>query len=166
MSGPTGRTATHVNGVAVDFPWKVNVNSVAVSSDGLWLYFGAMHSTALYRVPLYALTGEYNTTIAPSHFADKPASNGITVYEGKILISDINNSGIAMIDEQTKHMVTLCTDKELFRWPAHITVADGHAYVAASAVHELTAGLASAPYHIISIDLFELDDMEEDEVEL
>ena len=53
-----------VNGVPLDFPWAVGVDSIAISADGKWLYYASIYDLSLYRVATHELTGLYNTTLA------------------------------------------------------------------------------------------------------
>ena len=55
--------AATVNGEPLDFPWKVGVDSIAISSDGKWLYYASIYDQHLYRVATDSLNGLYNTTL-------------------------------------------------------------------------------------------------------
>jgi streptogramin lyase len=80
--------------------FAVGVDGIALSPDEQWLYYATMSHDTLYRIPTAALLdaklSESELAATIEAVGQKPQSDGITVdTQGNILITDIENGGIA-----------------------------------------------------------------------
>ena len=84
-------------------PWRVAANAIALSDDGETLYFGAMTSRTLYRVPTAALRQAAFEEGAPDASAEiraaraKPITDGIArCADDTLVMTDIEASRLAV----------------------------------------------------------------------
>jgi hypothetical protein len=83
--------------------FAVGLDGIELSSDGLWLYYGAMSHDTLFRVPTAALADTQLSTkdlaARIERVGRKPLSDGITLdAAGNVLITDIEQGGIARMN--------------------------------------------------------------------
>jgi sugar lactone lactonase YvrE len=99
---------------------RIGINPIALH-DG-HLYYGAMHGTKLFRVPVDALTNAEldSSQIAESvqfyFYAEKPISDGISIdQQGNIYLylGDLPNNAIAVIHTDDRRLETLARDARL-----------------------------------------------------
>jgi sugar lactone lactonase YvrE len=83
--------------------FAVGVDGIEISADGQWLYFGAMTHDRAFRLPMAALKDAKLDDTALGRLIEeigpKPMSDGIALdAQGRLLITDIENGGIARLD--------------------------------------------------------------------
>jgi sugar lactone lactonase YvrE len=140
---------------------RVGVNPIALDHDNHWLYYGPMHGTSLYRIPVADLL---NTTLDEKALAErverygrKPVCDGITIdNDGNIYVTDIENNAIGVIGRDGEYRVYL-QDPRL-SWPDAFSFGpDDRIYTVANQLHKsalLHGGLqtAAAPFYVFSFE--------------
>lgn len=138
-------------------PLRIAVDSIALSRDGQWLYYGAVNGSRLYRVPADALTDETVSAEALAakveNFASKSLSDGLTTDDaGNIYLSDMEHSAVHRMTPDG-NLETLISDP-LLRWPDGFSFGpDGSLFVTCSALQDVLfrsdeSVRAHAPYQI------------------
>lgn len=138
-------------------PLRIAVDSIALSRDGRWLYYGAVAGSRLYRVRTSDLVDasldEGTLASRVEDFAPKTLSDGLTTDdEGGIYLSDMQHSAIHRIGSDGR-LETLVADPRL-RWPDGFSFGpDGWLYVTCSALQDVlfrdeSAVPAHAPYQV------------------
>lgn len=149
-----GRDMTLLGGLAT---MRIPVDSIALSRDGKWLYYGAVTGSRLYRIAaadlIDASLDDDALAARVQDFAAKTLSDGLTTDDaGGIYLSDMEHSAVHRMDPQGK-LTTLLADDRL-RWPDGFSFGpDGWLYVTCSALqHVLFLGdddiRSHAPYQI------------------
>ena len=139
------------------FAIRPGVDSIALDRNGDWLYYAAVTSQWLYRIPTKALRdpqlSEKQLAQKVEKFAPKTVSDGITTdLKGNVYITDFEHSAIHMIG-QDKKLTTLLRDKRL-RWPDGLSFGPEQSlYITCSALQHVIMKSQSeikqhAPYHI------------------
>jgi sugar lactone lactonase YvrE len=144
----------------------VGVDGIELSADGQWLYYAAMTHDRIYRLPMAALLDAKLDAAALAarieEVAAKPMSDGITLdAQGRLLITDIENGGIARIDVQAgapAKLQTLVKSPQVIWADGVVAVPDGQVVFTDSAIpayiHQLAAPpslerlSAARPYHL------------------
>jgi sugar lactone lactonase YvrE len=123
------------------FAVRPGVDSIALSPDGDWLYYGAVTSPQMYRVRTRHLKnpalpskelGGWVTT-----FARKPMSDGLTIdLSGNIYITAFADSAIVRMAPDGS--LTPLVQAPRLRWPDGLGFGpDGYLYVTCSALHQV-----------------------------
>lgn len=146
--------------------FAVGVDGIELSADGQWLYFAAMTHDRVFRLPMAALLdatqGDAALAAKIEDIGPKPMSDGIALdAQGRLLITDVENGGIARLDPQApapRRPQTLVKSPEVV-WADGVVVApDGAIVFTDSAIpayiHQLAAPpsierlSAARPYHL------------------
>lgn len=138
-------------------PLRIAVDSIALSRDGKWLYYGAVTGSRLYRVPAADLVDDGLVAAALASrvetFADKTLSDGLTTDDdGNVYLSDMEHSAVHRLRPDST-LETLLADSRL-RWPDGFSFGpDGFLYVTCSALQHVLFGSEAdvrnaAPYQI------------------
>jgi len=120
---------------------RIPVDSIALDTQGEWLYYGAVTGSWLYRVRTADLNDTSLSADALSakveRFAPKTLSDGLTMdREGNIYLSDMEHSAIVRLG-QDRALTTLVKDPRL-RWPDGFSFGpDGWLYVTCSALQHV-----------------------------
>ena len=139
---------------------RVGINPIALDRDSLWLYYGPMHGTSMYRVKardlLNPLLSEHVLAARVERYSAKPICDGISIDNaGNIYVTDVVNNAIGMIDITRRYRI-LVKDARL-SWPDAFSFGpDGKLYTVANQLHKtpaLNAGEMEAipPYFIFRI---------------
>jgi sugar lactone lactonase YvrE len=144
----------------------VGVDGIEISADGQWLYYAAMTHERVYRVPMSALLDVQLDAAALAarieEVGAKPMSDGITLdAQGRLLITDIENGGIARMDVQAaapRSLQTLVKSSKVIWADGVVAAPDGQVVFTDSAIpayiHQLAAPpslerlTAARPYHL------------------
>lgn len=122
-------------------PLRIAVDSIALSRDGTWLYYGAVTGSWLYRIRVADLLDE---TLSPGalgarvkRFAAKPLTDGLTTDDDEnVYLSDMEHSAIHRLDVEGR-LETLVADPRL-RWPDGFSFGPGGMlYVTCSALQDV-----------------------------
>jgi sugar lactone lactonase YvrE len=129
--------------------FSVGVDGIEISPDGQWLYFATMSHERLYRVPMAALLDEKLDDAALAaklvDLGKKPLSDGIALdKEGRVLITDIENGGLARMDAQGK-LQTLVKSKRVIWADGVVQAPDGSIVFTDSAIPAYIDQLARPP---------------------
>lgn len=138
---------------------RVGINPITIDVDCAWVYYGAMHGTALYRVRTRDLLDD---KLSPEELASrvesfgrKPPSDGISMdAAGNVYVTDVGASGIGVTAPDGSYRL-LFRDAERLCWPDAISAGpDGFMYVTVNKLHrtaQLNAGKdeSEPPYYII-----------------
>jgi sugar lactone lactonase YvrE len=122
-------------------PLKFGVDSIGLDRNGEWLYFAALNSGILYRIPTVDIDRfkDYPVQLAAciEKFADITLSDGITTdLRGNIYLTDIEHSAVVRV-RPTGELETLIKDRRL-RWPDGFSFGPhGWLYVTGSALNEV-----------------------------
>ncbi|HXC49858.1 MAG TPA: L-dopachrome tautomerase-related protein [Candidatus Limnocylindrales bacterium] len=138
-------------------PLRIAVDSIALSRDGAWLYYGAVTGSRMYRIrasDLLDSTLDAGTLASRVEvFADKTLSDGLTTDDaGNVYLGDMEHSAIHRLHPDGR-LETLLIDAHL-RWPDGFSFGpDGYLYVTCSALQQVlfrpdTEIRAGAPYQI------------------
>ncbi|HEY2773373.1 MAG TPA: L-dopachrome tautomerase-related protein [Candidatus Binatia bacterium] len=122
-------------------PLRIAVDSIALSRDGQWLYYGAVTGSRMYRVRASDLvdTSLDAATLASrvENFADKTLTDGLTTDDaGNVYIGDMEHSAIHRLKPDGS-LETLVADPRL-RWPDGFSFGPGGMlYVTCSALQDV-----------------------------
>jgi len=120
---------------------RIPVDSIALDTEGEWLYYGPVTGSWLYRVRTADLN---DSSLAPEalstrveRFAPKTLSDGLSMdREGNIYLSDMEHSAIVRLGRD-RLLTTLVKDPRL-RWPDGFSFGpDGWLYVTCSALQHV-----------------------------
>ena len=152
---------------ALGLPLQIAVDSIALSTDGERLYFGALTGSSLYSIDTAALRQKHLAAdllaerVRPH--ADKPSSDGIVAdSEDNLYLTAIEDDSIWVVKTDTAPQV-LARSAELLSWPDGLhLLPNGHSlYVTASELqHVIGADLDllpnQRPFRILRIPLPEV----------
>jgi len=143
------------------FTVRPNVDSIALSRDGKWLYFASVNDEKLYRIWTEDLL---DTSIDSDvlgtrvqEFINKTQSDGMTTdSEGNIYYGDMEHSAVLRINTRFSEPITetLFQDDKLLRWPDGFSFGpDGYLYFTCSSLQHVifksAANIAEhGPYHL------------------
>ncbi|MFN2425527.1 MAG: SMP-30/gluconolactonase/LRE family protein [Candidatus Binatia bacterium] len=122
-------------------PLRIAVDSIALSRDGTWLFYGAVNGSRLYRARVADLV---DPSIEPvdldkrvEAFADKTLSDGLTSDDfGNVYVSDMEHSAVHRLSPDGR-LETLLADERL-RWPDGFSFGPGgYLYVTCSALGQV-----------------------------
>jgi len=122
-------------------PLRIAVDSIALSRDGTWLYYGAVTGSRMYRVRTADLRDDHLDAAAlgarVEKFADKTLSDGLTTDDaGNVYLGDMEHSAIHRLRPDGT-LETLLADEHL-RWPDGFSFGpDGWLYVTCSALGDV-----------------------------
>lgn len=122
-------------------PMRIAVDSIALSRDGRWLYYGAVTGSRMYRLRTADLVDEAlsaeDLESRVEAFADKPLTDGLTTdEEGNLYLSDMEHSAVHRMGSDGR-IETLVADERL-RWPDGFSFGpDGWLYVTCSALQQV-----------------------------
>lgn len=122
-------------------PLRIAVDSIVLSIDGDYLYYGPMSGTTMYRIATDALLDESVTdeqlAIEVEAFAPKPLSDGLTIDRaGNIYLTAIEERAIMLI-RPTREGVTLLRDQRIV-WPDGLSFGpDGWVYLTDSQLNRV-----------------------------
>ena len=137
------------------------VDGIALDATGSFLYYAALNSGELYRVPTTTLRDGSDAALAQSvaKRGDITMTDGMIVdSSGNVLLTDMEHSAIVRATP-TGGLDVVVKDPRL-RWPDGFSWApDGSLYVTASALHTFLPKLivtseliaANAPYHVFRL---------------
>jgi len=156
-----------INGVALDFPLKMGVDTMAEDETGEWLYFSSAFDQHVWRVRTASLAqpAKYSKWLGalegedePERMFQKTTSDGMVVDEhGQIYMADVQNSAVSVIQTRqlnkfkrrmafgngaVGNVTTLVQDTELLRWPNSLAIGgtgneQQKLYITCSVSHEL-----------------------------
>lgn len=141
---------------------RPGVDSIALSRDNHWLYFGAVTARQLYRL---RVTDLLDTTLTPlalaqrvQAFAPKPITAGLTSDDsGRLYLSDFETSRIVTMSSDGQLQTLI--QGEALRWPDGFSFGpNGDLYIACSALHHVLGRLPwqmrrSGPYPVYRLPL-------------
>lgn len=146
--------------------FQVGVDGVALSEDGVWLYYATMSHDTLFRVR----TADLLADLPPDELSrrvekvgTKPLSDGIEVAaDGSVLVTDVEHGGIARVDPSGR-LQTLVRDPRVV-WADGVTIlANGDVLFTDSSIPSYIDQLlrppalerlrAAAPYRIYRLRL-------------
>lgn len=122
-------------------PLRIAVDSIALSRDGTWLYYGAVTGSRLWRIRVTHLVDPAldNAALASKveAFAEKPLTDGLTTDDdGNVYLSDMEHSAVHRLAPDGR-LQTLVSDPRL-RWPDGFSFGpDGWLYVTCSALQHV-----------------------------
>jgi sugar lactone lactonase YvrE len=140
---------------------RIGVNPIALDAKGEWLYYGPMHGTSLYRIPVAALHDESLSDDALAgeveRYGRKPVCDGISIDKAdNIYVTDIANNAIGVIDRSREYRILI--QDERLSWPDAFSFGpDGRLYTVANQLHRsalLHGGkqIAEPPFHIFALE--------------
>lgn len=151
--------------VAGFFKPDYGVDAITFDQNREYLYFGALNSGELFRVPAKHLEYEESLMLDDElalhveKVADTTMTDGAaTDRAGHVYLTDMEHSAIVRVAPSGE--LEVLAQSELLRWPDGLSWApDGSLYVTASALHEYLPELIrsrwdierGAPYHILRI---------------
>jgi sugar lactone lactonase YvrE len=132
-------------------PLRIAVDTIALSPDGEWLYYGPLTGSTLWRLPTAALRDPAQDDAALARkveaYCEKPITDGaIMGPDGSLYLTAIELDGIAVV-RPGRPLSLLAQDPEKLAWPDGLAMSpDGSwLYVTASELH-----------HVIGEDLDDL----------
>jgi sugar lactone lactonase YvrE len=142
---------------------RINVDGIALSRDGQFLYYGAVTSDKLYRIPVQHLLNDVNDVVNLSTIVDvaeqRPICDGMsTDTAGNVWLTAFTESAIVFAESDPKGSVlfsTLVQSSKLLRWPDGLSFGPDGLYVTNSALHLKFSGAIqkSGPFHIVRVPL-------------
>ncbi len=110
-----------------------DLNPIAIDPQCEWLYFGAIHSHRLYRMPLEAFVGESIDYLEDTidEFAPKPYCDGIEADDKEnVYITNVEQCAIGVCNKgRYRDIATLPQSQS---WPDGLALHDGYVYCAVS----------------------------------
>lgn len=136
---------------------KPGIDGIAVTTDGLWLTYGAMSHDTLYRVPTAALLdrslGDPAIASRVEALGRKPLSDGLSAdLEGGIWITDVEHGAVLRMNPDGT--LETWVENPRIRWADALSFGpDGWLYLADSAIPDQVLRskkhiAAQAPYYI------------------
>lgn len=133
-----GEVATFTRGEST-VPWRVALNSIALSPDSRTLYFGATSSDTLYAVDTQLLrdpTVDDATRAAALTPLVKPITDGIAgSADGRLFATDIEGNRVVELSAEGQP-VTIAADPR-FSFPVALEVSDGYLWFTTSQLHRM-----------------------------
>lgn len=140
-------------------PIRVGSDSITITPDNEWLYYGPLSGTKMYRVRTADLR---NTQLTDDElgarvelFADKPVSDGLTADNaGNIYVTDVNANAIGVIDSEGNYRI-IAQDEKLLSWPDGFAFGPGNEiYVTVNQLHRSPAlrgdgAAATPPFYLV-----------------
>lgn len=129
--------------------FSVGVDGVAVSHDGLWLYYATMSHDSVYRIPTAKLRdsslGDAELATHIERVGPKPLSDGIEIdAANNVYITDVEHGGVARLSPDGK-LETLVESGKV-SWADGITLtSDGRALFTDSRIPEYLDQLLRPP---------------------
>ncbi|HEY9007976.1 L-dopachrome tautomerase-related protein [Ohtaekwangia sp.] len=128
---------------------EVHSDGIALSPDGLYLYWRPLTGESLYRIATTLLIypdfypGKLDESV--EHLGEFPPSDGMIFgQDGKLYLASVEESAIRVYDGNTTHIVVQDSN---FRWPDSFAVGpDGSLYVSSSQLNDLHP---EQPYRIL-----------------
>jgi sugar lactone lactonase YvrE len=120
---------------------KPGVDGIAIDPTGEWLYYGAMTSDGLYRIPARDLRGNALTPRVLGQrvelFSVKPLSDGLsTDLEGNVYITDVEHGAVMRVGPD-RPLETVIRSPRI-RWADALSFGpDGWLYLADSAIPDM-----------------------------
>jgi hypothetical protein len=159
---------THIEHLDIDmvilgvFGIRPGVDSIAIDSNGEWLYYAAVTDPLIYRVRLSDLDNNKLTATELGKrvqtYANKTMSDGIIADEKYIYLTDMEHSAILRLslaeDEKERKLETLFKLPGVLRWPDGLSMGkDGWIYATCSSLENVIFKTNShmesqSPYHI------------------
>lgn len=123
-------------------PVRLDADTIALSADGEWLYYGPLTGTRLWRAPTAALRDpaldEDALAARVEVWGKKPASDGaVMAPDGRIYLTAVEHEAIAVL-EPDRTLRLLARDPARLVWPDGLALAptdDGWLYVSCSQLH-------------------------------
>lgn len=127
---------------AFGLPLQLDADTIALSADAEWLYYGPLSGSHLWRVPTAALRDETLDEDALAAkvelYGPKPISDGgVMDAQGRIYLTAVEHDAIAVL-EPDRGLRVLARDPERLTWPDGLALApedDGWLYVSVSQLH-------------------------------
>lgn len=138
---------------------RVGLNPITIDAKSQWVYYGAMHSDALWRVRTRdlrnaKLSAEELGRRVKRHGAKAP-SDGISIDgSGNVYVTDITRKGIGVTSPEGAYRVLVQHDEHL-AWPDGISAGpDGWMYATVNKLNRSAAlnggeSLSAPPYYLI-----------------
>ncbi|MDX1454128.1 MAG: L-dopachrome tautomerase-related protein [Gammaproteobacteria bacterium] len=140
---------------------KPGVDGIALSRDGLYLYYGAMTHDTLYRIPTSLLRDTTPRSLIEASVeavGPKPLNDGMSTDEiGTVYLTDVEHQGV-MIHQPDGRLLTLLRSERI-RWADALSFGpDGWLYIADSGIPQMMLEprdtiIEHAPYTIWRIKL-------------
>jgi sugar lactone lactonase YvrE len=136
---------------------RIGVDTIALSRDGEWLYYGPVNGGRLYRIETkYLRDPSLDGDALAAHVEDygpKPLSDGASTDDaGNVYLTDMEHSAVLTIGPD-RQLRTVVKDPKL-RWPDGLSFGpDGWLYLTCSALEDVlfvsnATMHANAPYQI------------------
>jgi len=137
----------------------IGMNPISIDPSNKYVYYGSMHGTAIYRIPVTALNDENLSSEQlgkmVERYGDKPISDGISIDNvGNVYITDLEGYGIGITKPDGTYE-QIIRDEKLFIWPDSITAGpDGYMYANINQLNRaapLNSGkdTSKPPFHIV-----------------
>ncbi|MFW9257628.1 L-dopachrome tautomerase-related protein [Nostoc sp. CALU 546] len=138
----------------------LGANPIALDAENEWVYFGAMHSTSIYRIRSADLSNanlsEAELGSKIERYSEKPICDGISIdQDNNIYLGDLANNGIGVITPDRSYQM-LITDEKLSWTDSFSFGSDGYLYLDCNQLHRsapLNAGkdVSVPPYYILRL---------------
>ena len=140
---------------------RIGVNPIALDAKSEWLYYGPMHGSSMYRVPVEALHDESLSAEALAakveRYGRKPVCDGISIdNDDNIYVTDIANNAIGVIDKSREYRIYI--QDERLSWPDAFSFGpDGRLYTVTNQLHRSAAlhggeQSAAPPFYIFAFE--------------
>jgi len=119
-------------------PWRVAANTIGLSPDGQWLYYGPLSGDVLYRLPTRVLrdatSDDAAVEAAVEVFADKPASDGMAVaVDGRLYVTDVEGHAVVEVASGAAPRVVASDGRMVF--PVAVAVDGDTMWVTSNQLH-------------------------------
>lgn len=132
-------------------PYRANVDGIALSPDGKFLYYKSLSDDRLFRIPTFVLRNAKLSADMVERNAEFlgrfVASDGMAVdSSGNLFLGDLENRRIVKISPELEMSEVVPPSEGGLPWPDSYQIADGYLYISCSRIDDEPRFHGGAPF--------------------